>query len=58
MTDTFTTPSKLIDGRTGPWEIVMGLEIHAQVASKAKLFSGAAIASPADLRARITVALA
>ncbi len=28
----------LIKGRTGDWEIVMGLEIHAQVASKAKLF--------------------
>lgn len=42
MTDTIT-PSKLIQGRTGPWEIVMGLEIHAQVASKAKLFSGAAV---------------
>ncbi|MDZ4061217.1 MAG: Asp-tRNA(Asn)/Glu-tRNA(Gln) amidotransferase GatCAB subunit B, partial [Brevundimonas sp.] len=42
MTDT-TTTSKLIQGRTGPWEIVMGLEIHAQVASKAKLFSGAAV---------------
>ena len=39
MTDT----SKLIQGRTGAWEIVMGLEIHAQVASKAKLFSGAAV---------------
>ncbi|MFC5374313.1 Asp-tRNA(Asn)/Glu-tRNA(Gln) amidotransferase subunit GatB [Brevundimonas faecalis] len=35
--------SKLIKGRTGDWEIVMGLEIHAQVASKAKLFSGAAV---------------
>ena len=35
--------SKLIQGRTGAWEIVMGLEIHAQVASKAKLFSGAAV---------------
>ena len=34
---------KLIPGRTGPWEIVLGLEIHAQVASKAKLFSGAAV---------------
>ncbi|MDP3175159.1 MAG: Asp-tRNA(Asn)/Glu-tRNA(Gln) amidotransferase subunit GatB [Phenylobacterium sp.] len=34
---------KLIAGRTGPWEIVLGLEIHAQVASKAKLFSGAAV---------------
>jgi hypothetical protein len=33
----------LIKGRTGDWEIVMGLEIHAQVASKAKLFSGAAV---------------
>jgi len=38
-----TAPSKLIEGRTGPWEIVLGLEIHAQVASKAKLFSGAAV---------------
>jgi aspartyl-tRNA(Asn)/glutamyl-tRNA(Gln) amidotransferase subunit B len=44
MTDTRTdTPTNLIQGRTGPWEIVMGLEIHAQVASKAKLFSGAAV---------------
>ena len=36
--------SKLIEGRSGPWEIVLGLEVHAQVASKAKLFSGAAVA--------------
>ena len=35
--------SKLIQGRTGPWEIVLGLEIHAQVASNSKLFSGAAV---------------
>ena len=42
MTDTAIT-TKLIQGRTGDWEIVMGLEIHAQVASKAKLFSGAAV---------------
>ncbi|MDE2489089.1 MAG: Asp-tRNA(Asn)/Glu-tRNA(Gln) amidotransferase GatCAB subunit B, partial [Alphaproteobacteria bacterium] len=39
MSDT----SKLIQGRTGPWEIVLGLEVHAQVASNAKLFSGAAV---------------
>src|SRR5580698_2042525 len=38
-----TTQSKLIEGRTGPWEVVLGLEVHAQVASKAKLFSGAAV---------------
>jgi len=35
--------SKLIKGRTGEWEVVLGLEIHAQVASNAKLFSGAAV---------------
>ncbi len=39
MSDT----SKLIEGRTGQWEVVLGLEIHAQVASTAKLFSGAAV---------------
>jgi aspartyl-tRNA(Asn)/glutamyl-tRNA(Gln) amidotransferase subunit B len=32
----------VIAGRTGPWETVIGLEVHAQVSSKAKLFSGAA----------------
>jgi aspartyl-tRNA(Asn)/glutamyl-tRNA(Gln) amidotransferase subunit B len=38
-----TEKSKLIEGRSGPWEIVLGLEVHAQVASNAKLFSGAAV---------------
>src|ERR1700676_5467982 len=33
--------SKLIKGTTGDWEVVIGLEVHAQVASQAKLFSGA-----------------
>ncbi len=33
--------NKLIDGSTGAWEVVIGLEVHAQVASRAKLFSGA-----------------
>ena len=31
-----------IEGSTGDWEVVVGLEVHAQVISKAKLFSGAA----------------
>src|ERR1700754_4286333 len=31
----------LISGRTGDWQVVMGLEVHAQVASNSKLFSGA-----------------
>src|ERR1700722_2073154 len=35
--------SDQIQGRTGPWEIVLGLEVHAQVASRSKLFSGAAV---------------
>jgi len=34
-------PKKLIKGATGDWEIVIGLEVHAQVLSKSKLFSGA-----------------
>src|SRR3954452_11961331 len=34
--------SDLIEGRSGPWEIVIGLEVHAQVTARAKLFSGAA----------------
>jgi aspartyl-tRNA(Asn)/glutamyl-tRNA(Gln) amidotransferase subunit B len=33
--------SNLIKGATGDWEVVIGMEIHAQVASNAKLFSGA-----------------
>ena len=37
-TDNYGT---LIEGKTGPWEIILGLEVHAQVISKAKLFSGA-----------------
>ena len=34
-------PSKFIKGATGDWEVVIGMEIHAQVTSHAKLFSGA-----------------
>ncbi len=33
--------TKFIAGATGPWEIVIGLEVHAQVLSRSKLFSGA-----------------
>ena len=38
-----STSAYTIQGRTGPWELVIGLEIHAQVASQSKLFSGAAV---------------
>jgi aspartyl-tRNA(Asn)/glutamyl-tRNA(Gln) amidotransferase subunit B len=34
----------VIEGNTGPWEVVVGLEVHAQVISQSKLFSGAATA--------------
>src|SRR5437868_15407520 len=37
-------PSKLIRGSTGDWEVVIGMEVHAQVTSQAKLFSGASTA--------------
>ena len=33
--------SNLISGATGDWEVVIGMEVHAQVNSRAKLFSGA-----------------
>jgi aspartyl-tRNA(Asn)/glutamyl-tRNA(Gln) amidotransferase subunit B len=38
------TKSKLIKGATGGWEVVIGLEVHAQVTSQSKLFSGASTA--------------
>ena len=31
-----------LKGETGDWEVIIGLEVHAQVASNSKLFSGAA----------------
>ncbi|MCB2113958.1 MAG: Asp-tRNA(Asn)/Glu-tRNA(Gln) amidotransferase subunit GatB [Parvularculaceae bacterium] len=36
-----TESRKLLKGETGDWEVVIGLEVHAQVSSKSKLFSGA-----------------
>ncbi len=37
-------PTKLIKGTDGDWEVVIGMEIHAQVTSRSKLFSGASTA--------------
>src|SRR3990167_9372994 len=50
-----TESSKLIEGRTGPWEMVLGLEIHAQVASNAKLFSGAAVGFGAGANQQVSL---
>ncbi len=44
----------IIDGKTGPWEIVIGLEVHAQVISKAKLFSGASTEFGAEPNAQVS----
>src|SRR6266436_3122942 len=45
----------LIKGETGEWEIVLGLEVHAQVISDAKLFSGAPTAFGADPNTQVSL---
>ncbi|HWI84906.1 MAG TPA: Asp-tRNA(Asn)/Glu-tRNA(Gln) amidotransferase subunit GatB, partial [Sphingomonas sp.] len=44
-----------IEGATGPWEVVIGLEVHAQVTSNAKLFSGAATAFGAEPNSQVSL---
>ncbi len=44
-----------IHGATGEWEVVIGLEVHAQVTSNAKLFSGAATAFGAEPNAQVSL---
>jgi aspartyl-tRNA(Asn)/glutamyl-tRNA(Gln) amidotransferase subunit B len=46
---------QLIKGATGDWEIVVGLEIHAQVTSKAKLFSGSSTAFGAEPNSHVSL---
>lgn len=45
----------LISGATGDWEVVIGLEVHAQVVSNAKLFSGAATAFGAEPNTQVSL---
>ncbi|MGB0478215.1 MAG: Asp-tRNA(Asn)/Glu-tRNA(Gln) amidotransferase GatCAB subunit B, partial [Parvibaculales bacterium] len=47
--------NNLIAGATGDWEIVLGLEVHAQVASTAKLFSGAATEFGAEPNSQVSL---
>ncbi len=47
--------SRLIAGATGDWEIVLGLEVHCQVLSRAKLFSGASAAFGAEPNAHVSL---
>ncbi|MCP8939854.1 Asp-tRNA(Asn)/Glu-tRNA(Gln) amidotransferase subunit GatB [Alsobacter sp. SYSU M60028] len=49
------SPSKLIKGATGDWEVVIGMEIHAQVTSKSKLFSGASTTFGAEPNANVSL---
>src|SRR5688500_12264325 len=44
-----------IHGATGEWEVVIGLEVHAQVTSKAKLFSGASTTFGAEPNAQVSL---
>ncbi len=44
----------LIQGQTGKWEVVIGLEVHAQAVSNAKLFSGASAVFGADPNTQVT----
>ncbi|MCH7550354.1 MAG: Asp-tRNA(Asn)/Glu-tRNA(Gln) amidotransferase subunit GatB [Proteobacteria bacterium] len=45
----------LIEGETGDWEVVIGLEVHAQITSQAKLFSGAATAFGAGPNTQVSL---
>ncbi|MGI9509156.1 MAG: Asp-tRNA(Asn)/Glu-tRNA(Gln) amidotransferase subunit GatB, partial [Geminicoccaceae bacterium] len=47
--------ANLIQGTTGPWEVVVGCEVHAQVSSKAKLFSGASSAFGGDPNSHVSL---
>ncbi len=44
----------IYEGASGPWELVIGLEVHAQVISNAKLFSGAATAFGAEPNSQVS----
>ncbi len=44
-----------IQGATGEWEVVIGLEVHAQVTTNAKLFSGAATAFGAEPNTQVSL---
>ena len=44
-----------IQGMTGEWEVVIGLEVHAQVTSNAKLFSGASAAYGGEANSHVSL---
>jgi aspartyl-tRNA(Asn)/glutamyl-tRNA(Gln) amidotransferase subunit B len=46
--------SYTLQGTTGPWEVVIGLEVHAQIISKSKLFSGASTTFGAEPNTQVS----
>ena len=56
LVDTRTPdPKRFIPGATGDWEIVIGMEVHAQVTSHSKLFSGASTSFGAEPNANVSL---
>jgi len=53
--NTTAKPSKYLKGATGEWEIVVGMEIHAQVTSHSKLFSGASTAFGGEQNSHVSL---
>ncbi|MCB1581046.1 MAG: Asp-tRNA(Asn)/Glu-tRNA(Gln) amidotransferase subunit GatB [Rhodospirillales bacterium] len=47
--------AKLIQGKTGEWEMVIGMEVHAQVVAKSKLFSGASAQFGAEPNTQVSL---
>ncbi|PYE86866.1 Asp-tRNA(Asn)/Glu-tRNA(Gln) amidotransferase subunit GatB [Phyllobacterium leguminum] len=48
-------PKRLISGATGEWEVIVGLEVHAQVTSNSKLFSGASTSFGAEPNSNVSL---
>ena len=55
MQDRTKKNPNLIAGATGDWEVVIGLEVHAQVSSRSKLFSGASTAFGAEPNSHVSL---
>jgi aspartyl-tRNA(Asn)/glutamyl-tRNA(Gln) amidotransferase subunit B len=53
--DATAEKTNLIEGETGPWEVVIGLEVHAQVTSKSKLFSPASTTFGGEPNAHVSL---
>ncbi|MDC0227271.1 Asp-tRNA(Asn)/Glu-tRNA(Gln) amidotransferase subunit GatB [Alphaproteobacteria bacterium] len=55
MNETSQLKPGQVQGQTGIWEMVIGLEIHAQISSKSKLFSGASASFGAEANSNVSL---